>query len=199
MEKKLDLRIIKTYRALTESLKYLLTRKTLNEITVNEICERAMVRRTTFYKHFRDKYELLMFVVKEILEDTGQRAREEQLSSGEKGREFYYSSLYLFEYLEENEVLFRSLKSSCSSAYARDALIDSITDGIIEYLKKNGLPDTISDIRLELTCQFLIGALFQSIDWWQSHREQVTKYEMAEQLSTFATNAISARPVDESF
>lgn len=197
MEEKIDLRIVKTNQALTESLKYLLTRKSLNEITVNEICECAMVRRPTFYKHFSDKYELLVFVITGILEDTGRKAHEKQLSSDEKGREFYYSILYLFEYVEENDVLFGALKDSCSSAFVREALIDSITEDIIEYLRKHELPDTVSDTSLELACQFLTGAIFQSIDWWLNHKEQLTKYEMAEQINTFATNAIGARAAAE--
>lgn len=192
MEEKMDLRIVKTNRVLTESLKYLLTRKSLNEITVNEICERAMVRRPTFYKHFSDKYELLVFVITGILEDTGRKAHEKQLSSDEEGREFYYSILYLFEYIEENDVLFGALKDSCSSAFVRKALIDSITEDIIKYLHKHDLPDSVSDTSLELACQFLTGAIFQSIDWWLNHKEQLTKHEMAEQINTFATNAIGA-------
>ncbi|MCD8149061.1 MAG: TetR/AcrR family transcriptional regulator [Clostridiales bacterium] len=193
----MDLRIVKTNRALTESLKYLLTRKSLNEITVNEICERAMVRRPTFYKHFSDKYELLVFAITGILEDTGRKAHEKQLSSDEEGREFYYSILYLFEYVEENDVLFGALKDSCSSAFVRETLIDSITEDIIEYLHKHELPDTVSDTSLELACQFLTGAIFQSIDWWLNHKEQLTKYEMAEQINTFVTNAIGARAAVE--
>ena len=30
-------------------------------ITINQICDRAMVHRTTFYKHFEDKDALLTF------------------------------------------------------------------------------------------------------------------------------------------
>ena len=55
MEKKLDLRVQKTRAALTSSLYSLLCEKGLNEITVTELCDRAMVRKATFYKHFADK------------------------------------------------------------------------------------------------------------------------------------------------
>lgn len=36
-----------------------LTERTFEEITVKELCERAMVHRTTFYMHYADKYALL--------------------------------------------------------------------------------------------------------------------------------------------
>ena len=35
-------------------------------MTVNLLCERAMIRRTTFYKHFADEYEYLAFYIREL-------------------------------------------------------------------------------------------------------------------------------------
>ena len=57
MEKNTDLRIQKTYLALQNAFVALLEEKRFEELTVNELCDRAMIRRTTFYKHFGDKYE----------------------------------------------------------------------------------------------------------------------------------------------
>ncbi len=68
-DKKLDLRVKKTYKALTDSLDELLRHKTFNEITVNEICDNAMVGRGTFYKHFSDKYDFLSFVMNEFISE----------------------------------------------------------------------------------------------------------------------------------
>ncbi len=34
------------------------------DIKVSDLCERAMIRKSTFYKHFGDKYELLAFAVR---------------------------------------------------------------------------------------------------------------------------------------
>ena len=67
MEQKLDLRIQKTYLALSGALLAAMGEKTFEAIRVNELCDRAMVRKSTFYKHFGDKYELLAFVVRQGL------------------------------------------------------------------------------------------------------------------------------------
>ena len=47
-----DLRVKKTKRVLTEAFFKLLNEKPFEEITVNELCDRADVRRATFYKHY---------------------------------------------------------------------------------------------------------------------------------------------------
>lgn len=57
--KKEDLRVTKTKSALQEAFFKLLSEKIFNEITVNELCTLAGVRRATFYKHFCDKYDFL--------------------------------------------------------------------------------------------------------------------------------------------
>ena len=56
MEVKLDLRIYKTYKALHEAFTEILEHKSFEDLTVNELCDKAMIRRATFYKHFADKF-----------------------------------------------------------------------------------------------------------------------------------------------
>ena len=51
----MDLRVQKTYRALFGAFTELLEEHRFEDITVAMLCERAMIRRTTFYKHFADK------------------------------------------------------------------------------------------------------------------------------------------------
>src|SRR5260370_33513930 len=54
-----DLRVRRTRKLLWEALMAELSERAFEEITVKDICERAMVHRTTFYKHYTDKYALL--------------------------------------------------------------------------------------------------------------------------------------------
>src|SRR5262245_22836902 len=54
-----DLRVRRTHKLLWEALMAELAERPFEEITVRDICERAMVHRTTFYKHYADKYALL--------------------------------------------------------------------------------------------------------------------------------------------
>ena len=58
MEKS-DLRIIKSKRALYNALIHLMKKKTFEEIKVSDICNEALINRSTFYAHFEDKYSLL--------------------------------------------------------------------------------------------------------------------------------------------
>ncbi len=54
---KIDARVVKTKKKLYLAFLELLGEKFYDDITINEICIKAGIRRATFYKHFRDKFE----------------------------------------------------------------------------------------------------------------------------------------------
>lgn len=54
-----DLRVIKTKRNIEESVFRIMNYKKFELITINDILEEALINRTTFYKHYADKYALV--------------------------------------------------------------------------------------------------------------------------------------------
>lgn len=61
---KTDLRVLKTRRAIREAFLAIRQTTRLEKVKVLEVCERALVNPTTFYKHYRDIFDL-----SDILED----------------------------------------------------------------------------------------------------------------------------------
>lgn len=64
--KREDLRIVKTYKVLSEAIFTLLEYRNFCQITVNDLCEQALISRTTFYTHFNDKYDLLKYCLEKL-------------------------------------------------------------------------------------------------------------------------------------
>ena len=52
VEKKTDRRILKTKRALRESLLYLLKEQPIQKISVSRLCEKSDINRSTFYTYY---------------------------------------------------------------------------------------------------------------------------------------------------
>jgi AcrR family transcriptional regulator len=79
-----DLRIRRTRKLLQEAMIELAAEKGFAEISVRDITERAMVNRSTFYRHYLDKYDLLdqymtevfAFAPKDHLEEQWHRSGE---------------------------------------------------------------------------------------------------------------------------
>ena len=62
-----DLRVQRT-KALITTFSDLLETKSFDNITIQDLCEKANVRRSTFYRHFNDKYDLLNHIVGTLIE-----------------------------------------------------------------------------------------------------------------------------------
>ena len=86
MEKKEDRRIAMTKRLLKAALIELLKEQDIYHISIRELCERADVNRTTFYKYYGSQFDLLTDMEKDML-DFIAKAIERRLpvSGGESG------------------------------------------------------------------------------------------------------------------
>ena len=65
-EEHLDPRQRKTRALLVKALAELMEERPFSELSVVDICSRAMVHRTTFYAHFNDKQELLHYLMVQV-------------------------------------------------------------------------------------------------------------------------------------
>lgn len=65
--RKSDLRIIKTKRAIYTAFAELLTEKDMDDITVTDIASRAIINRKTFYNNYRGVYELVDELENEVI------------------------------------------------------------------------------------------------------------------------------------
>jgi|HigsolmetaAR202D_1030399.scaffolds.fasta_scaffold30876_2 AcrR family transcriptional regulator len=79
-----DLRIKRTRKLIQEAFIELTVEKGFAALTVRDITKRAMINRSTFYRHYLDKYDLLDKFIAEVFEQTAghgtdQLAEEESL------------------------------------------------------------------------------------------------------------------------
>ena len=68
--------------SVTKALIEMMEEMPFEDIKVKELCDRAMIRKSTFYKYFADKYELLAFIVKEVINDYNERIRQDAAQRG---------------------------------------------------------------------------------------------------------------------
>jgi AcrR family transcriptional regulator len=66
-EPRVDPRVTRTRNLIRDALKSLLSEKSFESISVQDIAERATVNRATFYAHFQDKFALLEVVIRDAL------------------------------------------------------------------------------------------------------------------------------------
>lgn len=110
MKKEPDLRIRKTRVAIRNALFSLASEKSFDEISVMDISDRAMINRSTFYLHYKDKDTLLNAISGEILEEMKPFAdtitRETVLAFVEDGTPFPHL-IQIMTYIKENPAFFQ--------------------------------------------------------------------------------------------
>jgi AcrR family transcriptional regulator len=67
-QRQVDARVRRTRARLGDALVALIQEKPFNDVTVQEVLDRALVGRSTFYLHFRDKNDLLLSQLETFLE-----------------------------------------------------------------------------------------------------------------------------------
>lgn len=68
MTEKIDKRIVKTTKNIKRVLVELMAEEGFKNVTVRQIVNRAKINRGTFYLHYKDKFDLLEQLEKDLLE-----------------------------------------------------------------------------------------------------------------------------------
>lgn len=182
MEEKIDLRIRRTHKALLRTLRELLSEKSFDDITVAELCERAEIRRATFYKHFGDKNELFAYMIQDL-----QRSFNEKngLNSGfeDPSRYCVKAFQHFLDFLEENERMVHKVMSSSARYIVIDILSEQIESDLKSCFitaKKHGVAMSIAP---EMLAVLYSGAAVSCARWWITKGKPVPKDEMVKQFS----------------
>ena len=161
MEEKKDLRIRKTYLALHNAFRELLTEKRFEELTVNELCDRAMIRRTTFYKHFADKYEYFSFYIKEVVAAFQNRMAPD-IQEDAVNAYLIHMSRELIRFVKEHELLVQNIKNSSMFPMLMSILLEQISSDMVQVLRLAKLND-MSNQQLEGKASFLAGGVTNTL------------------------------------
>lgn len=102
MNIKEDARVIKTKEKLFSAFRTLLSEKLFEDITIQEVCSLAEIRRATFYKHFTDKYDFLAAMTASIIQRFDARLNRSKLKGFSIEYHIEYARL-LVRFLAENE------------------------------------------------------------------------------------------------
>lgn len=187
--KKIDLRVKRTDKLILDTFMNLLKEKSFDDIRISDICNGAMIHRTTFYKHFEDKYNLLSYALKNII--NGFEIKSLDFYNNTVSRKFYINLFKSFlQHIENNRKIYlvglRNLKS--------DFLINNFKRIIVRSIKyrlednnKHGANFTIPiPVLAELYYATMIGLGI----WWLQNDADISIDETISYLDLALTNII---------
>jgi AcrR family transcriptional regulator len=161
-----DRRIQKTEALLREALGALIREKPYDDIVVKEILDRANVGRSTFYTHFRDKDELLLSGIQDVLRSA--RPADGGRAPAKPCESILWFSLPMFEHIEQHrrtgEVTMGQRGRRAMHEHLQDAVSELIDSEVRAALRRSRL--SAGHASPELLVQWIASTFVLVLNWW---------------------------------
>lgn len=188
MKEKTDLRIIKTKKILFDTLLKLMKKKNFEKIKISDICEEALINRSTFYAHFEDKYELLMALFEEQKVSLLEKLEDNENTNFSK--EYLMELLnILINHIDENREIYSAILSNNRNGILIDFLIDVIERDVSDRLKDNNDIKN-SNLPLDIIVKFYAGGLINIGMAWLTSKEKYNKEQLLSYINVLIPEKI---------
>lgn len=188
---RLDLRIERTYRSLCTAFTELLAERAYEDVTVSDLCERAMIRRTTFYKHFADKQEFLAFYVRHIREEFQRHGAP--LDGHEKLEHHVARMIHeLMVFLRENEHLVRSCLTGEAFETVAATLTREASQAMTELVEDIAADRGRASTHARTLADFAAGGLLSTLlAWWEGRMDDVSPEQIEHDLCVLVCRLVT--------
>ena len=168
---KIDRRILRTRDTLGDALVALMQERNFDDITVQDVLDRAGVGRSTFYAHYRDKDDLFLSDVEDFLERFSAALQQHEPRSRRllPVREFF---AHVRETRDFYAALVKAGKIHDVQVLARGFFARSID----QRLQAAGV--ALDPPLRSAHAHALAGSLFSLLDWWIDHGMKADPQEM---------------------
>jgi AcrR family transcriptional regulator len=159
-QEKQDRRSQRTRQLICSAMLALLFERRYDEIIVQDVLDRANIGRSTFYKHYFDKEDVLDSIAGDQLKQLSQQLTQRDT------KQRIIPSLEVFQHVQQHEHYFRAMLRG----RAREALWDAAQAALSKTIEQAIAPriaaQQIPPIPLAVVSQYLSGAFLNLLTWW---------------------------------
>lgn len=173
-----DLRVTRTRKLLCTALMDLMQHTSFDKLSVNDICEKAMVHRATFYNHFNDKNDLLNYAIDELQEKLFEKSIENETYNSQKEMLMALVEC-IIDFMIDNQNKFTLVYKN--SADKISSLISTTVKRSIRYLLSKNKYKQEYILPIDIIVNFFTGGITMiGIDWLEStdkySKEEILKF-----------------------
>ena len=192
MSTKEDLRVRKTKKALFDTFMRLVGEKTIDEITVNELCEAADIRRATFYKHYSDKYDFLTAYtgfLRDNFDNVMRKSGKPTLTS-----DYYVAyAKRIVGFITENEVAIDNIYKSNLFPAVMATIVEQNYKDTCDRLRASVAAGMQLSASNQVTASMCAGGVATTIYHWLRGGKKMSPDELSEQIGAVVAAAIEQK------
>lgn len=177
MDKKDDLRVVKTKKVLYKALIDLMKTKTFEEIKVSDICSMSLINRSTFYAHYEDKYDLLVEFINSLKEEfTNELGKNKNILNT---KEYYLEMIRLFlDHIENKRDIYSAIMINNRNSIMMDILSSVANNEVIKKMESSNVSTSVPS---NIIAKFYLGGVLNlGIEWLRDSnkytKEEIVKY-----------------------
>lgn len=177
---KTDLRVVKALAQIDRALLECLEQMPLQKLTVDQLCQQAMINRSTFYKYYQDKYDLMDQYLARTLQEF---RRQMDVAFAEPFAQNIHSLVYqknfekALQYLHKNKARYTLLWSGAINRPVFTEMLQVIHDNILEKLRSCDLQGT-QERYVDLYAQLLASNTMTLVRWWFQYESEISMEEV---------------------
>lgn len=189
-----DRRIERTRRQLHDALGALIRAKAYERITVGEILRHANIGRSTFYTHFRDKDDLLVSHIHDMLRAFRSPGRSSEAAFPERVIAF---SLPFLEHIQRHRHLGSPKMGERGRTVLHEHVRRVLAERVIQELSsvEAGGRRKSGGVEPALLAQFIASTFVLVLHWWMDGRNSASAAEADRLFHTLVLPALQAEPV----
>ena len=168
---------------LVKALAELMEERPFSELSVVDICSRAMVHRTTFYAHFNDKRELLSYLLSQLEQECVETCLPKEEMTSPKDY-FLTAAKNTLEFFQNRRSLYLACLNSGMEAEVH-VLSDRAAQELCLQLSRPAFRDAAPEVDPQIAARFYIGAVLALIRWWLTSDAPVSQETLLSNLSHF--------------
>lgn len=173
----MDRRKKRSRNLLGQALLELVREKKFEQITIQDITDRADLNRATFYLHYSSKEELLADSLEayfdELVQQISAKTMNKPLWENPEADEL------VFVHVAEHADLYRVLLGENGLGYVINRVIDYIAQ-YSELQLRMGLATAVLQAPVEIMARHVAGSLYAIITWWLLNDMPYPPHEMAQ-------------------
>lgn len=182
-EKKEKISTRRTYTLLRAGFFKLLSEIPFEKITLTQICSRSMVPRSTFYRYFEDKYDLLCYCLQTFFEEADVEDDVLYLKEPQSARAFL---LKLIEELETNRQSYYKIYTINKDGAFMDILRSFLIQILSEKLKVSEEKGIHSKISPPIFTYLLADFYISTAKCYLEYADSYTVEEYVKNVALFA-------------
>ena len=189
--RKLDIRVIKTKKAIREGVLQLLSEKTIDDISITELAQVAQINRKTFYNYYQSPHQVLDELESELVEEFVSAINASDWDEWYDGQGFDFRKILscITKSIQENRDTYRYLLKIKKTSDIMLKIEARLKIEAVEYFSR------YLDIETEfivMIMEYVISGMFAVYRKWFSDGQQVSADEVSKKIGIMSVAGVNA-------